>query len=110
MKILVRIVDDWMEIYVNGSFIMDMDADYFDSFFSEFLLKFSDTLGAEVRIYKLQYVDILTGIPNFLDNCAEDPMDVSNYNPPLYAIQGHYYWDDWEDALPIREFREVQNG
>ena len=112
MKILVRLVDDWMEVYIDGKFIMDASDLYFDFFIKTFLINMRDRLSdIDVRVYRLKYLDMLTGMEDYMEKYLNDDTDIDlkDYNPPVHTIQGHFYWDDWNSAVSLDDFLETED-
>ncbi len=86
MKILIRVVDDWGEIYVDGEFV-------FDGLWSthniilDFVQALRDVTDIEVRFFEGNSVVQLSKSGK-----------VEAYSTPLHVMTGKNYWYNWDVA------------
>jgi hypothetical protein len=89
IKILERIVGDWLEIYINGKLVYEGDdKDIFHNKLAFAIIKWFDSNINSIKIRKF--------VSDFeYDEKAEE------YNAPLYVMTGKDYWEDWDKAEQI---------
>lgn len=89
LRILVRYVDDWAEIYLEGELTYEGSSSNME-FGIKMLRSLTGWLNEahdwdiEYRVFKSDYE-------------FNEEVD-KNYNPPLFTITGEKYWSDWDRA------------
>jgi hypothetical protein len=89
IKILERILEDWLEVYINGTLIYDGDdKDILHNKLALAIIKWFDSNVQSIEIRK------------FVSDFKYDEKD-EEYNAPSYVMTGKDYWEDWEKAEQI---------
>ena len=86
MKILIRVVDDWVEIYVNGKFIYDGEWEV-NKVVMGFLEVLVDVMDIELRFFEGHSTAQLT------KDGKVEAVDI-----PLHIMTEKNYWSDWDNA------------
>ncbi len=97
MKILIRVVDDWGEIYVNGKFMYD-GLWKTHRIIQSFIQALADVVDIELRLYEGNSVVQL-----------DKNGKIEAYDVPLHVMTEKNYWSDWDKAETIDEIVEDED-
>ncbi|MHA2274242.1 MAG: hypothetical protein ACXAC2_00645 [Candidatus Kariarchaeaceae archaeon] len=100
MEILIRSVDDWGEVYVNGKFIYDGEWSLMEPVM-EFLNNLRKVDDIEIRLFEAK-----GGLRHTVDTDGNPTVE---YHAPLHAITGNTYETDWDKAETIPVVTEEES-
>ncbi len=90
MKVLIRVVDDWVEIYINGKFVYDGEW-AINYVLMDFLKCFAQT-SIDITDVELRFFEGHSTAQLTKDGKVE-AVDI-----PLHTMTDENYWSDWDEA------------
>ena len=97
MKILIRVVDDWGEFYVDGEFVYDGEW-LENSVIMGFIQALRDVMDIELRFFEGHSTAQLT------KDGKVEAVDI-----PLYIMNEKNYWSDWDEAEIVPKIKEEED-
>ncbi len=94
MKILIRVVDDWGEIYVDGKFVHDGEW-VINRVLMSFIQSLRDIMDIELRFFE-----------SYSTSRMNKDGNGAIYDIPLHTMTKKNYWLDWDKAEIVPKIGE----